>query len=240
MTSDQPLRPYVVAAASALGVYVLLNIAIYWLWVRPDASPPAAPALSPVAESAAAPPASAAQAGQVAQPPALELFPAAGDWVQENGVIVQRSTQPADLFAGSNLSGEQYTASTDVLWPPQAGGDMGGGLIFHMQSPNELAGAQMVRFHRNGQEVLWGYFNEQGAFQGEGGAAVSLEGGKPHTLAIVVKETTFDFLVDGVVAATELPLHGQGGGIGLIAYGGPITFSNLQMDANGVVAPSNQ
>jgi hypothetical protein len=257
MTSEQPLRPYVLAAGVALGAYILVNIAIIWFLARPAGAPVAAAdtAVAPAAAAPAATPdlASAdtkaadtaaaaavrAQGAQGGEAGAFELLPGAGDWVRDGGAIVQRSGQLADLFAGSSLLGSQYTASVDVLWPAQGGEQIGGGLIFHMGSPGELAGAQMVRFHRNGQELLWGHFDEQGVFQGEGGAGLALEAGKPHTLSIVVAETSFDVLVDGNVAAAKLPLQRQTGGIGLIAYGGPVTFTNLVMNSNGVVAPSN-
>ena len=257
MTSEQTLRPYVVAGGVALGVYVLVNIAIIWFVSRPAASPPTAPAAAvatgesasapsagasvdtKVADTAAAAAAARAQGAPGAEPGAFELLPGAGDWVRDGAAIVQRSGQLADLFAGSSLAGSQYTASVDILWPTSGGDQIGGGLVFHMQSPGELAGAQMVRFHRAGQELLWGHFNEQGMFQGEGGAGLSLETGKPHTLSIVVRETTYDILVDGVAAATEIPLQRQTGGIGLIAYGGPLTFTNLLIHPAGAAAPSN-
>lgn len=256
MTSEQTLRPYVLAGGVALGVYVLVNIAIIWFASRPAASPPTAPAAAvasgestaaaaaaasadPKAADAAAATAVRAQGVQGAEPGAFELLPGAGDWVRDGGAIVQRSGQLADLFAGSSLAGSQYTASVDVLWPASGGDQLGGGLVFHMQSPGELAGAQMVRFHRAGQELLWGHFDEQGIFQGEGGTGLSLDADKPHTLSIVVRETTYDVLVDGVAAATQIPLQRQTGGIGLIAYGGPLTFTNLLIHPAGAAAPSN-
>lgn len=236
MTSDQPLRPYALAAGAALTIYFLLNLGVYWLLVRPEPSAPAAQPAPVAAVEPPTPPAAPPAGAQLVQSPAFTLIPGPGDWAQEGETIIQRSTQPADLFAGSNLGGSQYTASVAVQWPAQDAGELGGGLIFHMRSAGELAGAQMVRFHRNGQEVFWGYFNEAGAFQGEGGAPLALAAGEPHTLSVVVNAGTFDVLVNGEVVATQRPLHRQSGVLGLIAYGGPITFTNLQTDAGAAPA----
>lgn len=240
MTSDQSLRPYALAVGVALGLYILLNLAVYWIWVRPEPSAATASQPAPAVEQPPEEgPGPAAGQAQVAAPPAFAIVSGAGEWTQEGDVITQGSSQLADLFAGSNRGGSQYTAAVDVLWPPAAETMVGGGFVFHMPSAGELAGAQMVRFSRNGQEAFWGYFNESGAFQGEGGAALALEPGKPHTLSVVIRASTFDVLVDGETVATQRPLHRQSGLLGLITYGGPITFTNLRTDA-GLAAPAAQ
>ena len=226
MPVSQPLRPYALAAGVALGLYIMINLALFLVVTR---AAPAPAAESPVAAASTAAPPAASAAGETAAA-AFTLIPGAGDWAQEGGAVIQRSAQLADLFAGTDLSGSQYTASVTVQWPADAAdtAEMGGGLIFAMQSPGELAGAQMVRFHKGGQELLWGHFGDGGAFQGEGGIGLSLAAGEPHTLAVTIKEGVFDVTVDGETVATQLPLGRQSGGLGLIAYGGPITFTDLR------------
>ena len=161
------------------------------------------------------------------------LTPGTGDWVMDNGVITQRTADAADYFASLAQVGPAYTASVDVKWPPAAEvPDAGGGLLFNMVGPTELGGAQMVRFNRDGQEVFWGYFDDKGNFQGEGGAALALDPTQPHNLAIIVGPASYTVKVDGQVVASDRPLQHQGGYVGLMAYRGPLTFTNFQVQSN--------
>lgn len=71
MTRTQPLRPYVLAAGTALAFYVLANVVIYWFLIRPQPVVSAKPA--PAAENAAAPAAGASGGAQLLPPPVIQL-----------------------------------------------------------------------------------------------------------------------------------------------------------------------
>ena len=162
------------------------------------------------------------------------LMPGKGDWVEQDGAIIQRSTEYADLYAGLGFQGQQYSASADIQWPlDNEAPATGGGLLFNMSEPAKIEGAHMVRFSQNGREVFWGYFDDAGIFQGDGGAALDLNLEQPHTLQVVVGASTYAVYVDGALVAENRPLRRQGGYVGLLTYRGPITFSNIQLAAAG-------
>ena len=162
------------------------------------------------------------------------LLPGKGDWVEQDGVIIQRSTEYADLYAGLGFQGEQYSASADIQWPlDNEAPATGGGLLFNMTEPAQIEGAHMVRFSQNGREVFWGYFDDAGVFQGDGGAALDMNFDRPHTLQVVVGASTYAVYVDGALVAENRPLRRQNGYVGLLTYRGPITFTNIQLAAAG-------
>jgi hypothetical protein len=170
------------------------------------------------------------QFSRLSSPAPEGLVMGAGEWVQEGGLVVQRSPVASDLFAGIGFQATSYTVTVDIQWPlnrevPQTGG----GLIFNMSAPAEIAGAQMVRFSRNGNEIFWGAFDASRNFQGDGGATLTLNFDRPHTLKLVVGTEKFSVFVDDDLVADNRPLRRQGGYVGLLTYGGPVTFSNLQV-----------
>lgn len=164
---------------------------------------------------------------------AFGLIPGRGDWVEQDGAIIQRATDSADMYAGLNFQGQEYSASADIQWTQDPEGATGGGLLFNMTEPAKLEGANMVRFSQNGSEIFWGYFDDAGVFLGDGGAPLDLNFDRPHTLQVVVGASTYAVYVDGTLVAENRPLRRQGGYVGLLTYRGPITFTNIQLAAAG-------
>lgn len=101
-----------------------------------------------------------------------------------------------------------------------------GALIVRMVSKDSRAGGQLVRLHRNGQEVLWGYLDEGERFVCEGGAPLPPSAETSRTLALKVEAETFDIMVDGQVISERLPLRTRTGWVGLVAYRGPVVYAD--------------
>lgn len=86
-------------------------------------------------------------------------------------------------------------------------GDRGPGLLFGGSSMDHLAGARMVTYTFDGSYLKWGRFDAAGTFLFEGGTTVpNGADGAPHTIAVAVRSTTYDVILDGATLATGVPL----------------------------------
>jgi hypothetical protein len=150
----------------------------------------------------------------------------ASQWRSENGVITQTDPTQTDFVYGTGVAGETFRVSVDVAIE---GESAGGGLIFHMLQRDTPAQGAMVRFSAGGREVFWGSYDAAGVFQGAGNATLDLPVDGPHKLTIAVRAGNYDILVNDQEVATSVPLARDSGWIGLISFGGPVTFSNLSL-----------
>lgn len=179
---------------------------------------------------AAAPEPTAAPTSQPENVNTIEFSTPDGNWVIENGVINQLDTTLTDFVAGTGIAAEQFTVSVDILLPdPETHPDAGAGIIFHMAQRDDPANGSMTRFGSAGREIFWGNYDETGVFFGQGGSPLEATPETARNLALVVRQESFDILVDGESVVTDLPHNQSGGWIGLISYGGPITFTNFQL-----------
>ncbi|MFN8529666.1 MAG: hypothetical protein U0670_13740 [Anaerolineae bacterium] len=230
--SAQPSPPLLSlkTAATALAVSMVVflsgNLLIYLVLYPPVIAAPVEPA--PVTQPVTQP---------IVQPTAAQNTDTGtqftsmnGDWVRENGVITQRSLDTRDFMTASGIQGERYIMSVSVTLPttdqvPEAGG----GLVFHMVQRDSLAGSEMVRFHLNGQEILWGSYDDAGTFQYQGGQPIPQSGSQTRQLTLIVRGDRFDILVDDQVIQQDLPLQAGSGYIGLISYRGNVSFANFRL-----------
>ncbi|MBK8020820.1 MAG: hypothetical protein IPK19_05160 [Chloroflexi bacterium] len=157
-----------------------------------------------------------------------------GDWISENGVITQRTAEMRDFLTTSGIQAERYIVSIDITLPELATSpDAGGGLVFHMGGRENLAGGHMVRFHRGGQELLWGWYDASGVFQYEAGQPLTLSDARTHTLTVNVRADQYDVAVDGTAVLNGIPLRSAGGWIGLLSFGGGVSFANFRLAITG-------
>ncbi|MCZ7583648.1 MAG: hypothetical protein M5R36_10135 [Deltaproteobacteria bacterium] len=160
----------------------------------------------------------------------LDLSASDGAWLSADGVITQLSSAQRDFVAGTGIAASAFRASVDVLLPQGEGLEFaGGGIAFHMTGRDNRAGGYVVRFATGGREVIWGAFDEGGAFKEQGNAPVEPEPGAPHTLTVVVRADNFDILVDGALIVSNLLLERADGWVGLVSFQGPVSFSGFQM-----------
>ncbi|MCB0168969.1 MAG: hypothetical protein KDJ97_00330 [Anaerolineae bacterium] len=153
-----------------------------------------------------------------------------GEWVREGDAIRQLNREATDFVTGTGIAAEQYTLSVDIVLPIEPGlADAGGGVIFNMPSREDNRLATMVRLADGGKAVFWGQYDNAGQFSGLGDASLDLPAGQPATLKLTVRRDSFDVQVNGETIATNVPLLGNGGSIGLLSYRGPVTFSNFNL-----------
>jgi hypothetical protein len=151
-----------------------------------------------------------------------------GDWVFGE-TIVQRSTETVDYVAGTGIAAETFRVSVTVTLPDTPD-DAGAGIVFHMQGRDDIAGGQMVRFGSGGTEIFWGTYDDTATFAGLGGAPLNLDWSEPHVLSLVVRETSYDILVDERTIVTGVPLESDFGWLGLLSYRGEVQFSDFELN----------
>ena len=154
-----------------------------------------------------------------------------GQWEIANGTYTQNEEGKFDLLALYNrrLVGD-YRMQVEMRYLK---GEMGGGVVFNVPSDTGKQGAQMVSYTAGGKFVHWGYFDNNGVFQYQGGAGVpNGADGKPHTLAIQVSGKTYAVVLDGVQLGVDLPLAAATPGyVGLAASTSQVQFDNFTVES---------
>ena len=162
----------------------------------------------------------------------IDAEAATGTWIVDGTIITQTDTANADYIAGTGLAGEQFSVTVDIDLPLDVP-DAGAGIVFHMQGRDDPRMGHMVRFGNGGQELFWGSYDADGVFNGEGGVPLDLPANETVKLHVVVRVDSFDIYVNDQVAVEAIPLQQASGWIGLISYGGPVTFSNVNVQLGG-------
>jgi hypothetical protein len=152
-----------------------------------------------------------------------------GKWMVEDGVFRQTAPDPADYILNTGIAAADYTLAADVLLANKP--EVGGGFLLQAPERGRKAGATVVRFTNGGESLFWGVYDEAGTFRGR--QAVDLpqkpEGETGYVLRVEVRGNTLDVYVDGeqVIAGAVLPQ--TQGYLGLLAFGGPVTFANVEI-----------
>jgi hypothetical protein len=89
----------------------------------------------------------------------------------------------------------------------------------------------VVRFTNGGDGLFWGVYDESGAFRGRESVDLPLkpEGESGYVLRVDVRGNRMDVTVDEEVLFANALLPAAQGSIGLLAFGGPVTFANVQI-----------
>ena len=133
-----------------------------------------------------------------------------------------------DFSISTGVYAGVYTLETAIALPDDPDlQDAGGGILFHMPERDSRTGAHMVRFAGR-DELIWGYYDQNGAFVGQGREQLDADGPDDHKLRIAVDKDTYRITVDGQDIVQDVPLKQQEGWIGLVSYRGPVAFDGDQ------------
>lgn len=156
-----------------------------------------------------------------------------GHWRVQDQALVQSDAAEADKFAVIPLrlapeQNYQFRSAMKVL-----AGANGAGLTFNMQKKNDLRQSHLVRLGANeGQPYLvFGYFDENGNFV-EQGAQPSLDLTQGATLQVQVQDDTYTVLLNDQIQQAKIPLHYQGGHVGLTTWFSSVAFDNVTITTN--------
>ena len=155
--------------------------------------------------------------------------PLTGDWVFEPGALVQQQPDGFDHGVSYADTFEMYALRVTLAHRARAGG----GVLFNMPNRNNLRGAHMVRYFQQGNVLAWGYFDETGAYVGQGSAAVPVAGTDSHLIEVRSGPDSYMVSVDGVLVASSVPLVSKRGYIGLTASESVVAFEAVEVYALG-------
>jgi hypothetical protein len=152
-----------------------------------------------------------------------------GEWVREGIKLSQLNSATYDFSISTGVYAGVYTLETAIVLPedPQMT-DAGGGILFHMPERDSRTGSHMVRLAGR-DELIWGYYDQNGAFIGQGRQQLGTADQSTHNLKIVVDKGSYRIVVDGQDVAQSVPLKQQEGWIGLVSYRGPVTFDGISV-----------
>jgi hypothetical protein len=152
-----------------------------------------------------------------------------GEWLQEGTKLSQINEATYDFSISTGVYAGLYTLETEIALPDDPDlQDAGGGVLFHMPERSSRTGAHMVRF--TGQDsLLWGYYDQDGIFVGQGREQLDVTGALNHKLRVAVDKDSYRIMVDDQEVALNVPLKQQEGWIGLVSYRGPVAFDGVSV-----------
>jgi len=158
-------------------------------------------------------------------------IPAGGTWIWSNGVYEQTELNRFDLISYYDHPVTTLTRLSTELRFVQ--GQMGAGIVFAAPRSDTKNNAQMVSFAANGTFLQWGFYDDAGVFQYQGGVAVSPSSADQawHTLEVTISDGTYTVTLDGVAVGQGIPLiHGADGYVGLLSSTADTQFDNVTIE----------
>lgn len=150
-----------------------------------------------------------------------------GKWTIENNKASQSVADVADYVWNTGVQASDYTVSARITLPNTP--DAGGGFIIHMGERGTKNNSYIVRLKDGGKAIWWGSINAEGQFKGQG--SLPLDGAsRTYTLKLVVKLDVLSIYVNDVELAKNIIISSQEGWIGLLSYGGPVTFEDIKLE----------
>ncbi|MDX2141266.1 MAG: hypothetical protein SF123_24490 [Chloroflexota bacterium] len=154
--------------------------------------------------------------------------PISGQWLLENGVFAQKQTAGFDL---SSIFQQSFATPYTLRATLQHRANVGGGVLFGLPTLDNVRGGHMVRYIEDGSVVTWGYFDDTGAYVGQGSAEVDLPGTAAHTFEVSVGATLYSIRLDGVELATVVELYNPApeSAIGLTSSQSEVAFDSVEI-----------
>lgn len=150
-----------------------------------------------------------------------------GDWRFTPDALVQQQRDGYDYSISYAGSFRQYAVSVRLQ---NREGLAGGGLLFNMPNATDKLGGHLVRYYE-GRALVWGYFDPQGNFVGQGNQAVDPAGNGTHTLQVLCNDSVYAVFLDDRLVVENVPLMTSQGHIGLTASQSVVAFDRLEVTA---------
>ena len=164
-----------------------------------------------------------------------------GNWIAEGNVL--RQTSLADFDQSIVYTPRTFDTYAFDVTVQHYNDNIGGGILFNMQRTDSIAGSHLVRFEVDGSGIYWGTFAEDGSFEGNGFASISIDPLQPNRLMVQSHATTYDILLNETVIAQDIPLTWTSGHVGMAVSQSDAAYSNIMVwpiDGIGTLAPESQ
>ncbi len=156
--------------------------------------------------------------------------PLSGTWAFADGTYQQTQLGGFD-FTSIYQQPVQTPMTYSVTFTQTEGA--GAGLVFNLPQPTLRDGGHLVRYVESGDVITWGYYDEDGRFNGQGSAEVPPAGTSEHTLSVTVSESTYAVRLDGTQLIAGIPLNETqtNSYIGLTASQTVVAFDEIRVTA---------
>lgn len=152
-----------------------------------------------------------------------------GQWTIASNKAVQTVSAVSDYVWNTGVQAFDYTITAKVTLPNNT--TSGGGFLIHMSERGTKNNSYEIRLKDGGKAIWWGSINTEGKFKGQGSAPLSVTG-STFTLKLVVQADQITIYVNDKLIVQNVQISSQDGWIGLLAYGGPVTFTDVKLDVN--------
>lgn len=152
-----------------------------------------------------------------------------GKWTIANNKALQTVTAVSDYVWNTGVQASDYTITAKITLPNTS--NAGGGFLIHMSQRGAKSNSYEIRLKDGGKAIWWGSINAEGKFKGQGSAPLTTTG-RNFTLKLVVQADQIAIYVNDRLIVQNVQITAQDGWIGLLAYGGPVTFSDVKLDVN--------
>jgi hypothetical protein len=148
-----------------------------------------------------------------------------GNWETTAGVYRQTVPDSGDYILSTGINASAFTMESEIVLPEKP--EVGAGLLFCMPDVGRKNGACLARLTLGGRGVMWGVYDEAGAFRGRGSADLAPIEGGVYRLTLDVRDGRMNLSIDGKQVASDVALPRADGWIGLLSFGGPVTFQDV-------------
>jgi hypothetical protein len=161
----------------------------------------------------------------------------AGNWQHDANLLRQMSLENDQIILFPDMRTSQVLAphfiQTEYMVEE---GEPSVGLLFYVANSSELANGHMVRLlpSDSGVVVLYGFYNQDGDFQGQGTSDVvpiSLDAGEPTVLTVSLSRYQYDVWVNDARMVQDAPLLYKDGHVGLLTAFSSVAFDSLAIRA---------
>ncbi len=151
-----------------------------------------------------------------------------GKWAINNNKITQSVPDPADYVWNTGVQASNYTVTAKITLP-KGSKTAGAGFILNMSERGTKNNAFIARLTNGGQGFWWGQTDEKGKFKGQGSINLSSTVNSA-VVQIMVKDGLMSLNIDGKKIISDIKMSQVDGWIGLVSYGGPVTFEELKLE----------
>ncbi len=170
-----------------------------------------------------------------------------GKWTLANNKIVQTVPDAADYVWNTGVEAAKYTITATIILP-KGSTTVGAGFILNMATRSSKNNSYIIRLTNAGQGIWWGANDASGKFKGQGSVSLPFQNtgtltpsaspGPTQTpgnsltflVKVVVDAGKMTVFVNDNQIAADISMTGVSGWIGLVSYGGPVTFQDVKLE----------
>jgi|GEM_PF-1603848 len=137
-------------------------------------------------------------------------IPISGQWQVAENTLQQQQRDGFDLTIRSADIFTDYAFTARFSHTDQSGA----GIMFNMPDTDNLFGTHMARFFPN-DGFVWGYFDEQTGFTGQGFLLMQSSVGQVETITVTANGETYNLSLNEINIVKDVPLVSTSGYVGL-------------------------